>query len=69
MDNLIATMLGSGNRYDSLADSGLDRIASHQGFDRAEFSARYAHLDAEFERQLSTASLQPSNKFEIPEGK
>jgi hypothetical protein len=70
MDNLIVVMLNSGNSFDRMNERrGIDRVAFYQGFDVAEFSARYAHLSAEFARQETAMSLQPKNTFEIPEGK
>jgi hypothetical protein len=66
MDNLIATILRDQNRAKWL---NLDRIADAQGFDRAEFSARFAHLETAWEAAMFRATSQPSNTFEIPEGK
>ena len=62
MDNLIATMLLHDNYSWSLKDSGLDRIASHQGFDPASFKARFLQLETDF-------TLRPRNGGEAPEGK
>lgn len=68
MDNLIATILrhDKRNRKDWL---DLDNIASFQGFDPAEFSARFAHLETAWEAELTRQSQVPSNACEIPEGK
>lgn len=41
IDNLIATIIDSGNYREWL---NLDRIAEHQGFDPAEFAARFAKI-------------------------
>lgn len=58
LDNVIATLLLNGNGSRHL---NLDRIASFQGFDAAEFSARFAHLETQW-------SLTPRN-YETAEGK
>jgi hypothetical protein len=67
IDNCIATIL----RHDNRNRSGwlnLDRIARAQGFDLAEFSARFAHLEHAWEAELSRVSRQPLNDFDV-EGK
>ena len=66
IDNLIATLLLQKNRSKWL---NLDRIASFQGFDPSEFSARFAHLETAYEQHLTLKSLQPDNQYETPEGK
>lgn len=45
MDNLIATLLLAGNGSHTLK---LDVIAGHQGFDAAEFRARFAQLETQW---------------------
>jgi hypothetical protein len=68
MDNCIATILltDKRNRSEWLV---LDRIANAQGFDAAEFSARFAHLETAWEAATYRQSQQPQNSFETPEGK
>ena len=68
MDNLIATILltDKQNRKDWL---NLDNIAEAQGFDAAEFSARFAHLETAYEAAQYRETQQPQNSFEQHEGK
>jgi hypothetical protein len=63
MDNLIATILltDKRNRSDWLK---LDGIAKAQGFDAAEFRARFAHLETAYEAELYRQSQQPINQYE-----
>jgi hypothetical protein len=58
IDNCCATLLIAGNRSHTL---NLDRIAFHQGFDPAEFTARFLQLETAW-------TMQPHNSFEV-EGK
>ena len=55
MDNLICTLLVSGNGSHLL---NLDTIAKFQGFDSSEFRARFAELETVW-------SMQPNNLEEF----
>ena len=65
MDNCIATILLCENRLQWL---NLDRIAQFQGYDAAEFRARFAHLETAWEAEITRRSQEPSNSFDV-EGK
>jgi hypothetical protein len=56
MDNLIATMWLDGNRAAKL---DLDLIADNHGFNRAEFAARFAHIETAAENDLWEHTRKP----------
>jgi hypothetical protein len=58
MDNLIATIIL--NREPGDPPIKHDPIADAQGFDRAEFSARFAHIQTAAEQALWNHTRKPS---------
>jgi len=56
MDNLAATLILTGNRATNI---NLDAIAHHQRFSAGEFRARFAEIEAAWEKAQWIATQKP----------